>query len=206
MRWRDSLCAASFSGAVAPLAGCSGSDASEATQPAPPAAVSSACNAAPSGASPAATSAATRPAAPEPTASTGSATRTDLPLVEFARASGGSVCLPTEVLPRAEFTIGLSGRYELDDRGMLFYFERPQRGSFWMKNTHVDLAIAFVGADSRIVELREMKAESLEYVTPAADYLYAIEAQPGWFSRNGVAVGDEVRFDAGVTAGLPKPD
>lgn len=140
------------------------------------------------------------PGAPEPTASTGAMPRSQLPLVEFVRKAGGSVFLPTEVLPSTEFTIGLSGRYELDERGMLFYFGKPTRGSFWMKNTHVDLSIAFVGADSRIVEIREMKAESLEYVTPGADYLYAIEAQPGWYSRNGIAAGDEVRF----TFELPK--
>lgn len=155
---------------------------------------------------PAVTSAAPRPLTPEPTASTGSSARTDLPMVEFLRRQGDSVCLPTEVLPRREFSIGFSGRYELDERGMLFYYDAPQRGSFWMKNTHVDLSIAFVGADSRILEIREMKAGSLEYITPAAEYLYAIEAQPGWYVRNQIAVGDEVRFDERVTAQLPKPE
>lgn len=138
---------------------------------------------------------ASRPSAtPEPTATTGGAARSELASIEFVRQSGGSVCLPTEILPRNEFTVGLSGRYELDERGMLFYFARPHRGSFWMNNTHVDLSIAFVGADSRIVEIREMTAESKEFVTPEVDYLYAIEAQPGWYARNRITVGDEVRF------------
>jgi len=163
-----------------------------------------ACSSVPPPASTPVTSAASRPPTPEPTASTGSTPRSQLPLVEFVRREGGSACLPTEVLPRREFTIGLSGRYELDERGMLFYYDAPHRGSFWMRNTHVDLSIAFVGPDSRIVEIREMAAESLEYVTPATDYLYAIEAQPGWYVRNRIAVGDEVRFDERVTAQLPK--
>lgn len=143
---------------------------------------------------PAVISASQQPATPEPTASTGSAPRAELPVVEFVRASGESVCLPVEIVPRGEFSVGLSGRYELDDRGMLFYFGAVHRGSFWMKNTHVDLAIAFVSPESRIVEIREMTAESLESITPSVDYLYAIEAQPGWYQRNNVAVGDEVRF------------
>ncbi len=143
---------------------------------------------------PAVISASPQPATPEPTASTGSAPRAELPVVEFVRASGESVCLPVEIVPRREFSVGLSGRYELDDRGMLFYFGAVHRGSFWMKNTHVDLAIAFVSLESRIVEIREMTAESLETITPSADYLYAIEAQPGWYERNNVVVGDEVRF------------
>jgi uncharacterized membrane protein (UPF0127 family) len=145
-------------------------------------------------AAPAVTSAATLPPTPETTASTGGAARSDLPLVEFARQSGGTACLPIEVVPPDEFGVGLSGRYELDDRGMLFYFGGATRGSFWMKNTHVDLSIAFVGGDNHIVEIREMQAESLDFVTPSADYAYTIEAQPGWYTRNEVAAGDEVRF------------
>jgi uncharacterized membrane protein (UPF0127 family) len=178
--------------------------------PAAPTAVTPAtaegCASLPASSATPAVSAGTRVATPEPTATTGSLPRADLPIVEFVRASGGSVCLPTEVLPRKEFTIGLSGRYELDERGMLFHFGASGRGSFWMKNTHVDLSIAFVGVDSRVVEIREMKAESLDYVTPGADYVYAIEAQPGWYARNGITVGDEVRFDARVTAQLPQPE
>jgi uncharacterized membrane protein (UPF0127 family) len=115
-------------------------------------------------------------------------------VVEFVRASGGSVCLPVEIVPRDEFPVGLSGRYELDDRGMLFYFRSVNRGSFWMKNTHIDLAIAFVGADSRIVEIHEMYADTTHFVTPSVDYLYAIEAQPGWYGHHDVTTGDEVRF------------
>jgi uncharacterized membrane protein (UPF0127 family) len=165
------------------------------TPPAPPASTSEVClTAALRGGAPSATSTAPAPATPEPTASTGATPRPDLPVVEFVRASGGSVCLPVELVPKDEFQIGLSGRYELDDRGMLFYFGAPHRGSFWMKNTHVDLSIAFVGVDSRIVEIQEMQAESLHFVTPSVDYLYAIEAQPGWYARNDVVVGDEVRF------------
>ncbi|MEZ4553251.1 MAG: DUF192 domain-containing protein [Dehalococcoidia bacterium] len=161
------------------------------------------CNSTPSSTATPAISDRSPGATPEPTASTGATSRDALALVEFVRASGGSVCLPTEVVPRNEFTIGLSGRYTLDDRGMLFYWGTPHQGSFWMKNTHVDLSIAFVGADSRIVEIREMQAESLDYVTPSVAYSYAIEAQPGWYARNAVSVGDEVRFDDEVAAQLP---
>lgn len=174
------------------LVACGGSDEAP---PAPPMTTAEACLAtALSREVPAVTSTAPAPATPEPTASTGATPRDQLPAVEFVRAAGGSICLPVELVPRDEFHIGLSGRYELDDRGMLFYYNAPHRGSFWMKNTHVDLSIAFVGADSRIVEIQEMYAETLHFVTPSVEYVYAIEAQPGWYGRNSVAVGDEVRF------------
>jgi uncharacterized membrane protein (UPF0127 family) len=169
----------------------------EADAPAPPPTMTSSevcADVASQPGAPAVTSAAPTPAAPEPTASTGAAPRAELPVVEFVRASGESVCLPVELVPRSEFSIGLSGRYELDDRGMLFYFGAVHRGGFWMRNTHVDLAIAFVNLESRIVDIREMTAESLETIVPSTDYLYAIEAQPGWYQRNNVAIGDEVRF------------
>ena len=134
---------------------------------------------------------------PEVTASTGVAARSALPLVEFQRQSGGSVCLPTEVVPRNEFSIGLSGRYELADRGMMFYFGIMQKGAFWMKNTHVNLSIAFIGLDSKIVDIREMTAESLENIIPVDYFFFAVEAQPDWYQRNNVAVGDTVvlKFD-----------
>ena len=147
---------------------------------------------------PAATTATTTTAtvAPaEPTASTGATPADQLPVVEFLRADGAVVALPIEVPPRREYGIGLSGRYALDGRGMLFDYGVPERdGPFWMKNTHVDLDIAFIGADLRIVAIRQMEAESLDYVYSGSDYQYAVEAPAGWYEAHGVAAGDAVRF------------
>jgi len=187
--------------ALGVLAACNGSDDPSAATIAVGTSAPGACSAAGQSAPPV-TSTAARPVTPEPTARTGGVERSDLPWVEFIAADGTSACLPIEVVPPDEFTIGLSGRYELDDRGMLFYFGVPGRGSFWMKNTHVDLSIAFVGEDNRIVEIREMRAESLDYVTPSADYTYAIEAQPGWYARHGIETGAEVRFAFDLQAAL----
>lgn len=133
--------------------------------------------------------------AAEPTASSGATPRDQLPVVEFLRADGGVVSLPIEVPPRSEYGIGLSGRYELDERGMLFHYSDPQSHiGFWMKNTHINLAIAFVSSDFRIVEIHEMEAESLDIIRPQAAHQYAVEAPSGWYDAHGVAVGDRVRF------------
>ncbi len=143
--------------------------------------------------SPAATTATAPPS--EPTASTGATPADQLPVVEFLRAGGGVVTLPIEVPPHEEYGIGLSGRYTLDERGMLFDYGTPERaGPFWMKNTHVDLDIAFISAGLRIVSIRQMEAESLDYVYSDSDYQYAVEAPAGWYAAHGVAVGDAVRF------------
>ena len=132
---------------------------------------------------------------PEPVASTAVIARSALPIAEFSKTDGYSIRLPVEVPPRSEYTIGLSGRRTLEERGMLFYFPETGRGAFWMKDTHVDLSIAFVTTDERIVEIREMQAESTALITPAADYRYAIEAPAGWYAANKVRAGDTARLN-----------
>ena len=131
----------------------------------------------------------------EPTASTRATARDDLPLIEFVRADGTMVRLPLEVPPPSEYFIGLSGRRAIDERGMLFHYPSGDlRVSFWMKDTHFDLAIAFVSADLRIVEIRAMVAESLEIIRPEAVHQYVVESPAGWYAEHGIAVGDGVRF------------
>lgn len=126
----------------------------------------------------------------------------ELPLVEFTDSSGRTVTLPIEVLPRDEFPVGLSGRYQLEERGMLFYYGEAVRSGFWMKNTHIDLSIAFIDGDGRIVDIREMEAESLETVLAAAVYHMAIEAPAGWYASNGLAIGDRARLAFELPAAL----
>ncbi len=131
---------------------------------------------------------------PEPTATTGALPLEALPHIEFVRGDGTAVSLPIEIPPRSEYSIGLSGRYELGERGMLFHYEEEGRRSFWMKNTHIDLDIAFIGADFVIREIFGMEAESLEIRRPGDVYQYAVEAPSGWYAANGVQVGDTARF------------
>ena len=115
--------------------------------------------------------------------------------MEFVRADGSAVALPIEIPPRDEYGIGLSGRYALGERGMLFHYpDASDARAFWMKDTHVDLDIAFLGPDLAIREIFGMEAESLEIRRPAAPYQYAIEAPAGWYGRHGVRTGDRARF------------
>jgi len=131
----------------------------------------------------------------EPTASTGAIPREQLPLVEFVRGDGSVVKLPVEVLPRTEYSIGLSGRYSLDERGMLFYYDDPaNRSGFWMKNTHIDLSLAFANGQGQIVAIELLYAESEQIVKPAPEYQYIIEAPAGWYAASGVEVGDTLRL------------
>ncbi len=90
---------------------------------------------------------------------------------------------------------GLMGRRSLGwEEGMLFIFEVEDYHSFWMKDTPIALSIAFIDREGRIVSITDMEALSLDSHSPPAPILYALEMRKGWFSRNGVKVGDRIRF------------
>ncbi|MBJ7504105.1 MAG: DUF192 domain-containing protein, partial [Polynucleobacter sp.] len=44
--------------------------------------------------------------------------------------------------------------------GMLFIFEQKGPHCFWMSNTKIPLAIAFIGDDDKIVNIEEMQADT----------------------------------------------
>jgi uncharacterized membrane protein (UPF0127 family) len=94
----------------------------------------------------------------------------------------------------AERQRGLMGvRHLPDDSGMAFVWKRPTDGAFWMKDTPIPLAIAFVDERGRIGTIREMRpcaSDPCPLYAAGAPYVVAIEANAGWFDRHGVGVGD----------------
>lgn len=133
------------------------------------------------------------PAPSEPVTSTYSTPTSELPLVRF-ETDTGSVELPVEVPPRSEYAIGLSGRTTLEGRGMLFYREDFGQTGFWMRNTHIDLDIAFIDPDGQIVFITTMTADTDDIHRPDEPYVAAIEATAGWYAEHGVEVGDTVTY------------
>jgi len=94
-----------------------------------------------------------------------------------------------------ERTHGLMGRKHLGkDEGMIFVFEKEDYHGFWMKDTQIPLSIAFIDKEGRIVSITDMKTLTLESHTPPQPILYALEMKKGWFSANGIKVGDILRF------------
>jgi uncharacterized membrane protein (UPF0127 family) len=88
---------------------------------------------------------------------------------------------------------GLMYREKLaDGEGMLFFFERDEILSFWMKNTYIPLSIAFVSSRGEILEIRDMEARSLKPVRSSRSCRYALEAPQGYFSRAGISPGDRI--------------
>lgn len=45
------------------------------------------------------------------------------------------------------------------NEGMLFFFEKPQRVAFWMKDTLIPLEIMYFGTDGKLAEIHEMPVE-----------------------------------------------
>jgi uncharacterized protein len=87
---------------------------------------------------------------------------------------------------------GLSRRTALGpERGMLFVTPAPEMMSFWMKDTTLPLAIAFVYEDGRILSIQQMTPlQTEERYLPPEPVRFAVEVNQGWFERHGVEVGD----------------
>jgi uncharacterized membrane protein (UPF0127 family) len=114
--------------------------------------------------------------------------------VRIERAESGPVSVKAELArTQAERAKGLMYRKKLDDgRGMLFIFDREEPLSFWMENTYIPLSIAFIAADGRIVEIRDMRPLDLSSVKSSRSVRYALEVPQGWFDRVNVKPGDIV--------------
>jgi uncharacterized membrane protein (UPF0127 family) len=113
------------------------------------------------------------------------------------RRSGAASLVMEVELARTdrERSQGLMHRKSLEDgKGMLFVFERDQIMSFWMKDTLIPLSIAFIAADGRILEIKDMEPLNLSTVHSERSVRYALEAPQGWFSRAGITLGDTIQF------------
>ncbi len=75
------------------------------------------------------------------------------------------------------------------DSGMLFAFPDQDERSFWMRNTHVPLSIAYADAEGKIINIEDMEPYSEVGVRSTAPASYALEMNRRWFHRNGVIPG-----------------
>lgn len=88
---------------------------------------------------------------------------------------------------------GLMGRTHLEDgTGMLFVFEAPAKHCFWMKDTPLALSIAFLADDGTIVDVDDMRPQTLDRHCPHAVARYALEVTRGAFDRKGIRPGMKV--------------
>lgn len=94
---------------------------------------------------------------------------------------------------------GLMGRTTLaEDHGMLFVFGREQPLDFWMKDTLIPLSIAFIDSSGRIVDIQDMQPLDETLHRSAEPARYALEVNQGFFSDNGIEVGNKVILPAAI--------
>ena len=86
------------------------------------------------------------------------------------------------------------------DEAMLFVFDRNANLSFWMKNTDVDLDLAYIRSDGLITQVEHMKAHDLEPVFSREPVRFALEAPAGWLEAHGVGVEARVEIPPDVAA------
>lgn len=85
------------------------------------------------------------------------------------------------------------------NEGMLFDFEGPAQVCMWMKNTLIPLSVAFISTDGKIINIEDMKPQSLESHCgkKGVPIRYALEMNVGWFKQKNIKPGMKVE-------GIPK--
>jgi uncharacterized membrane protein (UPF0127 family) len=118
--------------------------------------------------------------------------------------SAGMYRIDAQVASTSEqHATGLMFRTEMPPQeGMLFVFQQPTQQCFWMKNTLIPLAVAFVADDGTIVNLDEMKEQTLNSHCSEKPVRYVLEMNAGWFSKKGLKAGSKLQ---GQPFGSPQP-
>ena len=125
------------------------------------------------------------------TAAAQDAPQLDLPRVELT-AGMHRIDAQVAATPQERQT-GLMFRKEMPaHEGMLFVFEQPAAQCFWMKNTLLPLTAAFVDDDGTIVNLEDMKPQTLDSHCSAKPVRYVLEMNQGWFAKKGLKAGTKL--------------
>ena len=91
---------------------------------------------------------------------------------------------------------GLMYRSHMDeDNGMLFIFDRPDKESFWMKNTIISLDIMFIDSVGIIDTIYRKTTPYSERSLPSRRKVqFVVEVNGGWSDKNGVKENDLIEF------------
>jgi uncharacterized protein len=115
------------------------------------------------------------------------------------RTSGGQARFTVEVADSPEErSRGLMYRESLPkSSGMLFVYPRPQRASFWMKNTLIPLDMVFADKTGRVTRVHAMAIPHDESPIDGGDGVVAVlEINGGLAARMGIAPGTMLRHPA----------
>lgn len=90
-----------------------------------------------------------------------------------------------------EMATGMMHRTAIDpEEAMLFALPRPMQASFYNRNVHFDLGVAYLDPEGVIAEIVTLKKEDPTPVPSKANNIqFVLEVAPDWFQRKGVGVG-----------------
>ena len=136
--------------------------------------------------------------------------RTDLPVIDIAISQAGTTqTIRAEVASTVEEKQqGLMCRDRLaPGTGMLFTYETPSNGGYWMFNTYVPLDILYIAENGAVISVASMApcprstgenqqrwrdrcaSASADY-RPSGPYIAALELPAGWLRSNGFTTSD----------------
>ena len=78
------------------------------------------------------------------------------------------------------------------NEGMLFAFEESGQQCFWMKNTLLPLSVAFVADDGSVVNIENMKPQTLDSHCSKKPVRFVLEMNDGWFAKRGIKPGSKL--------------
>ena len=76
--------------------------------------------------------------------------------------------------------------------GMLFVFPVAAQQCFWMKNTLLPLSAAFIADDGTVVNIEDMKPQTLDPHCSKKPVRFVLEMNQGWFAKRGLKSGSQI--------------
>jgi uncharacterized membrane protein (UPF0127 family) len=93
----------------------------------------------------------------------------------------------------AERQQGLMFREKMGpNEGMVFLFDAPASTCMWMKNTILPLSVAFIDQAGKIVNIENMKPQTLDSHCSKKPVRYALEMNEGWFKQKNIKPGSSI--------------
>ena len=90
---------------------------------------------------------------------------------------------------------GLMHRQDLpQNTGMLFVFPWADQQSFWMRDTHIPLDVAFADMHGKILNIESGTPLSEQKIRSEGPAMYVIEVPKGWFALRGLEPGAILNF------------
>jgi len=112
------------------------------------------------------------------------------PLIEQALRAGMHLIQAELARDNEQRATGMMFRRTMGaNEGMLFVFEQPGQQCFWMRNTLLPLAVAFIADDGAVVNLDEMKPQTDAPHCSAQPVRFVLEMNTGWFTKRGIKPG-----------------